>query len=93
MLIYCVRDKRNVPGTDCIATVKNGRKMLKCKSAVCGRTRTRLLPSSQGRVLARRRGPSLQDKMAYAAGMFLKPNRFLVRRFQIIRLAGAKKGN
>ena len=43
---YCVKQRKQtecVPGTEQIVTTKNGRKMMKCKCAECGITKTKFV--------------------------------------------------
>ena len=49
MKSYCVKQKKVtecVPGSEMIVTTKNGRKMMKCKCAECGATKTRFVKKS-----------------------------------------------
>ncbi|KAL9955926.1 hypothetical protein ACROYT_G037329 [Oculina patagonica] len=52
---------------------KNGRLMLKCKCVECGITKTKFVKSQSGGALARYKGPSTTDKIAYMASNFVTP--------------------
>ena len=46
MKSYCVKQRKQtacVPGSETISATKNGRKMMKCKCAECGVTKTRFV--------------------------------------------------
>ena len=73
----------NVPGSEKTEKSKNGRTLLKVKCASCGKTKTRFIAAQTGKAkghqktrggaLARRRGPSTTDKIAYVASNFVTP--------------------
>ena len=68
---YCVSCKKN---TDSInpkkVTAKNGRLMEKSNCHICGKNKSKFI---KGGALARRRGPSTTDKIAYVASNFFTP--------------------
>ena len=48
---YCVKQRKQiecVPGSEKISATKNGRKMMKCKCAACGITKTRFVKGTVG---------------------------------------------
>ena len=50
MDIYCVKEKQhtpNVKGTEKVVIIKNKRKMLRAKCAVCGNIKSRFLPGKK----------------------------------------------
>ena len=51
MKSYCVKQRKQtecVPGSEKISLTKNGRKMMKCKCAECGITKTRFVKETVG---------------------------------------------
>ena len=51
MKTYCVRQKKKtecVPGSETYAMARNGRRMMKCKCAECGITKTRFVKGRSG---------------------------------------------
>ena len=68
---YCVSCKKN---TDSInpkkVTGKNGRLMEKSNCVICGKNKSKFI---KGGALARRKGPSTTDKIAYMASNFVTP--------------------
>lgn len=52
MKSYCVKERRQtecVPRSERLVTIKNGRKMMKCKCAECGITKTTFISGQKGR--------------------------------------------
>ena len=52
----------NVPGSDRVATTKNGRKMLKVKCVVCGIMKTHFLPGVGGK----KSGAGIRDSDSFS---------------------------
>ena len=53
MKTYCVRQRKQtecVPGSETYAMARNGRRMMKCKCAECGITKTRFVKGTTGKV-------------------------------------------
>ena len=51
MKSYCVKQRKRtecVPGSETISLTKNGRKMMKCKCAECGITKTQFVKETTG---------------------------------------------
>ena len=51
MKTYCVKQKKRtecVPGSETYAMARNGRRMMKCKCAECGITKTRFVKGKSG---------------------------------------------
>ena len=51
MKTYCVKQRKQtecVPGSEKISTTRNGRKMMKCRCAECGITKTRFVKGTTG---------------------------------------------
>lgn len=51
MKTYCVKQRKQtecVPGSEKIVTTKNCRKMMKCKCAECGITKTKFVKGAKG---------------------------------------------
>ena len=51
MKTYCVKQRKRtecVPGSDTYAMARNGRRMMKCKCAECGITKTRFVKGTTG---------------------------------------------
>lgn len=54
MRSYCVKQRKQtecVPGSETYVTTRNGRKMMKCKCAECGITKTKFVKGTMGKVL------------------------------------------
>ena len=54
MKTYCVKQRRRtecVPGSETYAMARNGRRMMKCKCAECGITKTRFVKGTAGKGL------------------------------------------
>ena len=54
MKTYCVKQRKRtecVPGSETYAIARNGRRMMKCKCAECGITKTRLVKGTTGKGL------------------------------------------
>lgn len=54
MRSYCVKQRKQtecVPGTETCVTTRNGRKMMKCKCAECGITKTKFVKGTMGKGL------------------------------------------
>ena len=54
MKTYCVKQRKRtecVPGSETYAMARNGRRMMKCKCAECGITKTRFLKGTSGKGL------------------------------------------
>ena len=54
MKTYCVKQRKQtecVPGRETYAMARNGRRMLKCKCAECGITKTRFVKGTSGKGL------------------------------------------
>ncbi|KAL9982582.1 hypothetical protein ACROYT_G004644 [Oculina patagonica] len=62
-----------IPESEQFVMAKNGRLMLKCKCVECGITKTKFVKSQSGGALARYKGPSTTDKIAYMASNFVTP--------------------
>ena len=72
---YCVKQRKQ---TECIEpsgykTAKNGRLMHFCTCAECFITKTKFVKSQKGGALARKKGPSVTDKIAYVGSMVVNP--------------------
>ena len=72
---YCVKQRKQ---TECVEpsgykTAKNGRLMHFCTCAECGIKKTKFVKSKQGGALARRKGHSTRDKIAYVGSMIVNP--------------------
>ena len=52
---------------------KNGRLMEKSICQICKKGKSKFIKSQQGGALARRKGPSTTDKIAYVGSMFVNP--------------------
>ena len=52
---------------------KNGRLMEKSICQICKKGKSKFIKSKQGGALARRKGPSTTDKIAYVGSMFVNP--------------------
>ena len=53
MKTYCVKQRKQtecVPGSETYAMARNGRRMMKCKCAECGITKTRFVKGTTGKV-------------------------------------------
>ena len=53
MKSYCVKQRRQtecLPGSETYAMARNGRRMMKCKCAECGITKTRFVKGTTGKV-------------------------------------------
>ena len=53
MKTYCVKQRRQtecLPGSETYAMARNGRRMMKCKCAECGITKTRFFKGTTGKV-------------------------------------------
>ena len=53
MKSYCVKQRKQtecLPGSETYAIARNGRKMMKCKCAECGITKTRFVKGTTGKV-------------------------------------------
>ena len=60
MKSYCVKQRKQtecVPGSERVVQTRNGRKMMRCKCAECGITKTKFVPS--GTVGRGRKGKGL----------------------------------
>ena len=54
MRSYCVKQRKQtecVPGSETYVTTRNGRKMMKCKCAECGITKTKFVKGTMGKGL------------------------------------------
>ena len=54
MKTYCVRQRKQtecLPGSETYAMIRNGGRMMKCKCAECGITKTRFVKSTAGKGL------------------------------------------
>lgn len=54
MRSYCVKQRKQtecVPGSETYVTTRNGRKMMKCKYAECGITKTKFVKGTMGKGL------------------------------------------
>ena len=51
MKTYCVKQRQCVPGSETYAMARNGRRMMKCKCAECGITKTRFVKGTSGKGL------------------------------------------
>ena len=54
MKTYCVKQRKRtecVPGSETYAMARNGRRMMKCKCAECGITKTRFVKGTTGKGL------------------------------------------
>ena len=54
MKTYCVKQRKQtecVPGSETYAMARNGRRMMKCKCAECGITKTRFVKAKTGKGL------------------------------------------
>ena len=52
MKTYCVKQRKQtecVPGSETYAMARNGRRMMKCKCAECGITKTRFVKGTTGK--------------------------------------------
>ena len=72
---YCVKQRKQ---TECIEpsgykTAKNNRLMYFCTCAECFITKTKFVKSQKGGALARKKGPSVTDKIAYVGSMVVNP--------------------
>ena len=53
MKSYCVKQRKQtecLPGSETYAIARNGRRMMKCKCAECGITKTRFVKGTTGKV-------------------------------------------
>ena len=53
MKTYCVKQRKQtecLPGSETYAMARNGRRMMKCKCAECGITKTRFVKGTTGKV-------------------------------------------
>ena len=53
MKSYCVKQRKQtecLPGSETYAMARNGRRMMKCKCAECGITKTRFVKGTKGKV-------------------------------------------
>ena len=53
MKTYCVKQRKQtecLPGSETYAMARNGRRMMKCKCAECGITKTRFVRGTTGKV-------------------------------------------
>ena len=53
MKTYCVKQQKQtecLPGSETYAMARNGRRMMKCKCAECGITKTRFVKGTTGKV-------------------------------------------
>ena len=53
MKSYCVKQRKQtecLPGSETYAMARNGRRMMKCKCAECGITKTRIVKGTTGKV-------------------------------------------
>ena len=51
MKTYCIKQRKRtecVPGSETYAMARNGRRMMKCKCAECGITKTRFIKGTSG---------------------------------------------
>ena len=72
---YCVKQRKQ---TECIEpsgykTAKNNRLMYFCTCAECFITKTKFVKSQKGGALARKKVPSVTDKIAYVGSMVVNP--------------------
>ena len=54
MKSYCVKQRKQtecLPGSETYAMARNGRRMMKCKCAECGITKTRFVKGTKGKGL------------------------------------------
>ena len=57
MKSYCVKQRKQtecLPGSETYAMARNGRRMMKCKCAECGITKTRFVKGTTGKVTKNR---------------------------------------
>ena len=57
MKTYCVKQRKQtecLPGSETYAMARNGRRMMKCKCAECGITKTRFVKGTTGKVTKNR---------------------------------------
>ena len=71
---YCLSCKMHTKSNNIQNMVsKNGRLMEKSICQICKKGKSKFIKSKQGGALARRRGPSTTDKIAYVGSMFVNP--------------------
>ena len=65
MKTYCVRQRKQtecLPGSETYAMARNGRRMMKCKCAECGITKTRFVKGTTGKVTKTRSVKGMKGK-------------------------------
>ena len=90
MKSYCVKQKKV---TECVEPsgykkTKNGRLMFFCKCAECGITKTKFAKQKGGALY--RRKPTITDKIAEGAAMFVNPTASWGSAFKLLGSQGLK---
>ena len=65
MKTYCVKQRKQtecLPGSETYAMARNGRRMMKCKCAECGITKTRFVKGTTGKVTKTRSVKGMKGK-------------------------------
>ena len=65
MKSYCVKQRKQtecLPGSETYAIARNGRRMMKCKCAECGITKTRFVKGTTGKVTKTRSVKGMKGK-------------------------------
>ena len=65
MKSYCVKQRKQtecLPGSETYAMARNGRRMMKCKCAECGITKTRFVKGTTGKVTKTRSVKGMKGK-------------------------------
>ena len=66
MKTYCVKQRKQtecLPGSETYAMARNGRRMMKCKCAECGITKTRFVKGTTGKVTKTRFVKGMKGKV------------------------------